>query len=176
MALNVSVNSLEQQPRLPERIIALAQQYRIEPRRVVIEVTETVLLREESIALGHLSRLRIKGFGLAMDDYGAGFSTTEALGLVPFSELKIDRAIVNGAARLPRQEVILAHSISMAGELGLLTVAEGVETLADWHCLAPPLAAPELPGWLRRHAAALSAGWPRPPEPEPDGDRARQIV
>src|SRR3546814_12511853 len=74
-----------------------------------------------------LSRLRLKGVGLAMDDYGTGASTMQQLKRIPFTELKIDREFVAGAPQDPAARALLSSSISLAKELGLTTVAEGVE-------------------------------------------------
>ena len=79
-----------------------------------------------------LARLRLKGFGLSIDDYGTGFSSMQQLARIPFSELKIDRAFVHGAAQRTNLRVILQSALDMSRQLGLVTVAEGIETLADW--------------------------------------------
>jgi EAL domain-containing protein (putative c-di-GMP-specific phosphodiesterase class I) len=82
-----------------------------------------------------LARLRMKGFGLSIDDYGTGYSSMQQLGRIPFTELKIDKSFVTDCAKNPQQRVILESSIDMARTLGLKTVAEGIETRSDWNLL-----------------------------------------
>src|SRR3546814_17358087 len=98
-----------------------------------------------------------------MDDYGTGASTMQQLKRIPFTELKIDREFVAGAPQDPAARAMLSSSISLAKELGLTTVAEGVETKGEWclvarggvdavqgYFVARPMPATELEGWFRR--------------------------
>src|SRR3954452_16042857 len=83
-------------------------------------------------ALENLTRLRMRGFGLSIDDYGTGYSSMQQLTRVPFTELKIDRSFVTDAGCNRQTRVILAASLEMARKLGIAAVAEGVETQQDW--------------------------------------------
>jgi EAL domain-containing protein (putative c-di-GMP-specific phosphodiesterase class I) len=83
-----------------------------------------------------LVRLRMKGFGLSIDDYGTGYSSMQQLSRIPFTELKIDRSLVHGAADKPQLRTILQSSLELARSLGLTSVAEGVERQEDWNLLA----------------------------------------
>jgi EAL domain-containing protein (putative c-di-GMP-specific phosphodiesterase class I) len=85
--------------------------------------------------LENLARLRIKGFGLSIDDYGTGYSSLQQLSRIPFTELKIDQSFVMHASAKEACRVILESSLDIAKKLGLQTVAEGVETRADWELL-----------------------------------------
>lgn len=76
-------------------------------------------------------RLRMKGFGLAQDDFGQGLSSVHNLVNTPFTEVKIDRALVSGCARDPALHLTLSTVIALANQLGLTIVAEGVESDAD---------------------------------------------
>jgi len=120
------------------------------------------------VALGVLARLRLKGFRLSIDDYGTGFSSMQQLARIPFTELKIDRAFVHGAARRTNLRVILQSALDMSRQLGLVTVAEGIETLPDWQLvrdsgcgvgqgflISRAMPAEELPAWVRSHEARL---------------------
>jgi len=120
------------------------------------------------IALGALARLRLKGFGLSIDDYGTGFSSMQQLARIPFTELKIDRSFVHEASRRTNLRVILQSALDMSRKLGLVTVAEGIETLEDWklvqacgcnvgqgYLIARPMPADEFPQWLKSHQARL---------------------
>ncbi|MEN2424975.1 EAL domain-containing response regulator [Chromobacterium vaccinii] len=103
---------------------------------VALEVTETSLMSNLAASLGTLARLRLNGFGLAMDDYGTGYSSMKQLSRSPFTELKIDREFVHDAGSSPKKLAILISAVAMCQKLQLLSVAEGVETEEDWQQLA----------------------------------------
>lgn len=77
----------------------------------------------------------MKGVRLSIDDFGTGYSSLAQLRDVPFDELKIDRSFVHRAAQDSSLRVILEASLAMARQLGLKTVAEGIEERADWDLL-----------------------------------------
>lgn len=142
--------------------LCLAQE--VPTDRLVFEVTETMLMGHLASSIGTLTRMRLKGFGLAMDDYGIGYSSIQQLSRCPFTELKIDREFVHGAASQVSKRIILESSIQMGRRLGVLTVAEGVETHEDWlllaelgcdmaqgYYIAKPMPAQELTGWLQHY-------------------------
>jgi EAL domain-containing protein (putative c-di-GMP-specific phosphodiesterase class I) len=81
--------------------------------------------------LENLARLRIAGFGLSIDDYGTGYASMQQLMQIAFTELKVDRSFVTGAATLPSLRVALESSLAIAKRLQLSSVAEGVEDQAD---------------------------------------------
>lgn len=107
----------------------------LQPGQVVLEVTEGSVVDSGSAAPAVLARLRLKGFSLAIDDYGTGFSSLQQLSRIPFTELKIDRSFVHGAHKRKNLRVILESALDLARKLGLSTVAEGVETIEDWRLL-----------------------------------------
>ena len=100
-----------------------------------MEVTENALLGELACAIRTLARLRLKGFNIAIDDYGTGFANAQQLSRVPATELKIDRSLIHQVATRPQQGTILASTVDLAKNLKLITVAEGVETLEDYRIL-----------------------------------------
>lgn len=134
IAINVSIHSLANLG-LAERLTADVARQGLEPRHVTVEITETVAMTDVGKVLENLSRLRMKGFALAIDDYGTGYSSMQQLDRSAASELKIDRAFVTGAHRRDSSRVILHSSLEMAARLGLVTVAEGVETHDEWDLL-----------------------------------------
>jgi EAL domain-containing protein (putative c-di-GMP-specific phosphodiesterase class I)/FixJ family two-component response regulator len=144
-----------------ERLASLAFTYGVPPESLIWEVTETMVMSNLSQCLANLVRLRLKGFGLAMDDYGIGYSSMQQLSSCPFTELKIDRIFVDGAAERPNRRAVLESSIEMGHRLDAVTVAEGVESLPDWgllqdlgcdiaqgYLIAKPMPAAELPDWI----------------------------
>ena len=102
---------------------------------MVLEITESAAATDIGKSLENLARLRMKGFGLGIDDYGTGYSSLEQLTRIPFTELKIDQAFVTHAGRRESAKVILASSLEMARKLGITAIAEGVETRENWDML-----------------------------------------
>ena len=167
MAVNLSPRLLED-PGLVRELSALLERHGLEASQIVLEITESSVVDCLGVALGVLARLRLKGFGLSIDDYGTGFSSMQQLARIPFTELKIDRAFVHGAHQRTNLRVILQSALDMSRQLGLVTVAEGIETAADWRLVrdsgcgvgqgflvAAAMAAEELPDWLARNEFRL---------------------
>ncbi len=98
---------------------------------VILEVTESKLPEDVSRVMSSLTRMRLKGCGISIDDFGTGFSSMEQLRRFPFTELKIDRAFVSGAHSTPSAKAIFESSVDLARRLGMSSVAEGVEDEAD---------------------------------------------
>lgn len=116
---------------LPDFLLATAQAAGLHAGDVILEVTETGVMEDLTTALDVLTRLRLKGFGLSIDDFGIGYSSFEQLGRIPFTELKLDQSFVSRGNRDAAARAVLESSMDMARKLGLSTVAEGVETEAD---------------------------------------------
>jgi EAL domain-containing protein (putative c-di-GMP-specific phosphodiesterase class I)/DNA-binding NarL/FixJ family response regulator len=139
LALNVSVNlslvSLAD-TRLAERIAAVVRGTGLSPRTMTLEITETAAMTDVGPALENLARLRMRGFGLSIDDFGTGFASMQQIGRVAFSELKIDRGFVAAMGEKREARAIVESSIDMAQRLGIKSVAEGIETQAEWDCLS----------------------------------------
>lgn len=167
VAVNLSPLSLEQ-PDFLHRILELVDKHALPAENVVLEITESSVVAHKGNSLGMLARLRLKGFGLSIDDYGTGFSSMQQLARIPFTELKIDRSFVHGAHDRKNLRVILQSALDMAQRLELVTVAEGVETMEDWRLLqdfgcslgqgyliGKPMPANELPLWLKGHHRRL---------------------
>jgi EAL domain-containing protein (putative c-di-GMP-specific phosphodiesterase class I) len=134
VSVNVSLASLSDL-RLVDRVVDIVQRHGVEPAQMVLEITESAASSDTARALENLARLRLKGFGLSIDDYGTGYSSMQQLSRIAFTELKIDRAFVSDSARHESTRVILASSLDMAKKLGIEAVAEGVESHADWELL-----------------------------------------
>ena len=114
-----------------DRIADLVRAQALEPGHVVLEVTETAAMSNIARVLENLARLRMKGFGLSIDDYGTGYSSLQQLARIPFTELKIDQSFVMRALDRDSCRAIVESSIDIARKLGLTVVAEGVETRGD---------------------------------------------
>nr|WP_269090816.1 EAL domain-containing protein [Aeromonas jandaei] len=137
--LNCSINlpvSLLTTDKLVETMVEVVQAHRLPCQAIIIEVTETTFMSNLAVSLGTLARLRLRGFGVAMDDYGTGYSSMKQLSRCPFTEIKIDKEFVHDAHTSPKKLAILTSAIVMSQKLGLKTVAEGVESEEDWDQLA----------------------------------------
>ena len=132
VSLNVSATSLAD-PGYAEAVTQIVTGHGLEPAQMILELTETEAILNIASALENLTRRRIRGFGLAIDDHGVGYSSMQAM---PFTEIKIDRSFVCAAATDPKYRLMVEHTIAVAHQLGLKTVAEGVETRTDCHLLA----------------------------------------
>jgi EAL domain-containing protein (putative c-di-GMP-specific phosphodiesterase class I)/AmiR/NasT family two-component response regulator len=119
-----------------DRFQHIVRSHGVDPREVVLELTESSVMGEAAHALNVLARLRLKGFGLSVDDFGTGYSSLSQLSQIPFTELKIDQSFVTGAANQPRKRAVVEASLELARKLNLSVVAEGVEAVEEWQMLA----------------------------------------
>lgn len=103
-------------------------EHQIDPKRITLEVTESSSQGGKVLALEILSRLRLKGFQLSIDDFGTGFSSLETLYKLPFGELKIDKGFVFDLQKSSEARTLVESTISLARKLGLKICAEGVES------------------------------------------------
>jgi len=113
---------------LTERIPVMLKRAHVPATCVIFEITESGLLSAPASSLENLVRLRILGCGLAMDDFGAGYSSLDRLSDLPFSEIKLDRAFVHKMQNQPRSAAIISCSVALAQALNISLVIEGVET------------------------------------------------
>jgi EAL domain-containing protein (putative c-di-GMP-specific phosphodiesterase class I) len=127
VAVNLSPLLLND-PTLTERILGKLQRYDVPPGALVLEVTENNGIPDTACATEILTRLRIKGVNLSVDDFGTGHSSLLSLVRMPFSEMKIDQAFVRDALTNRDALKVVRASASLGRELGLNVVAEGVET------------------------------------------------
>jgi EAL domain-containing protein (putative c-di-GMP-specific phosphodiesterase class I) len=131
---DVSINfdaSVVEQPQVVAQLQEAVVDLGLDPRNLCFEVTEKSLPKDPSRLVESLIRLRMAGFKLSLDDYGMGASSFELLRLCPFSEIKVDRSIIEAA---PRDQVTrkFLHAVAgLARDLELVSVAEGVETLEE---------------------------------------------
>ncbi len=165
LSINLSAHLLVDL-RMPDRIAREAALYDVSPKQIVLEITESGLFRDTADTLDILARLHMKGFTLSIDDFGTGYSSMEQLRRVPFAELKIDRAFVNGAQQNAKSRAILQSSANLGKRLGLSVVAEGAETQEDWDLLreldldivqgyyvSRPMSVDAVTGWSQNWAA-----------------------
>ncbi|GJI94095.1 transcriptional regulator [Duganella caerulea] len=159
-SINVDQGTLAH-PQFMEQIAACLDRHRIMADYITFEMTESAVLTTDPHFLERLLRLRMKGFGLAIDDYGTGRSNLQLLARIPFSELKIDRSFVDGASKRQAIGTVLRSCLGLARNLDRRSVAVGVETKQDWdflqglgctyaqgYYIAKPMPVEEFPAWL----------------------------
>jgi len=105
------------------------------PKRLELEITETLLLEKSSQVLATLHALRALGVRISMDDFGTGYSSLSYLRSFPFDKIKIDQSFVRDLGANPDAQAIVRSIISLGKGLGVTITAEGVETEAELHCL-----------------------------------------
>ncbi|SCE79753.1 diguanylate cyclase/phosphodiesterase [Micromonospora tulbaghiae] len=135
ISVNLSARSLLD-PRLPAEIEEALRRHQVPPHRLVLEITETVVMSELEVIDEVLATLRGMGVQLAVDDFGTGFSSLTFLTRIAVDELKVDRSFVLRMADSPEAAAIVRTTVGLAHELGLRVVAEGVETAEQRTALA----------------------------------------
>jgi diguanylate cyclase (GGDEF)-like protein/PAS domain S-box-containing protein len=126
-SFNISAVQIRQ-PDFVERVVEIVDRHHVDPRVIVLELTETVLVDEGDRAADTVSRLREEGFRFAIDDFGAGYCSLSYLQRHPVDLLKIDRTAIDEFGSDPRGNTLARTILQMADSLDLLTVAEGIET------------------------------------------------
>ena len=127
IAVNLSAVQFKQ-PGLVQVIASALAHAGLQPERLELEVTETILLQDNETTLGMLYQLRALGVRIAMDDFGTGYSSLSYLQKFPFDKIKIDRSFVKDVAENSGSLNIVRAVASLAQGLGITTTAEGVET------------------------------------------------
>jgi diguanylate cyclase (GGDEF)-like protein len=128
MAVNLSTVQLHH-AELPRVINNLMQMYRLPPRSLELEVTETGLMEDISTAAQHLLSLRRSGALIAIDDFGTGYSSLSYLKSLPLDKIKIDKSFVQDLLDDDDDATIVRAIIQLGKSLGMQVIAEGVETL-----------------------------------------------
>ncbi|WP_261663652.1 putative bifunctional diguanylate cyclase/phosphodiesterase [Deinococcus sp. Marseille-Q6407] len=169
MAVNVSVRQFEQ-PEFVERVVQTLEECGLPGSRLVLELTESLVLHDKDLAGRHIAALRSHGIRIAIDDFGTGYSSLSLLRQLPFEQLKIDRSFIQDFAGTMQDasfreaRVVMEGVTAIARGLGLKVTAEGVET-EDQLALLCDLGCDKVQGFLlgRPVPAAEAAGWLAPP-------------
>jgi len=155
--IRVSVNLFPAQLRAPNlchKVANAIQRYRINPSALELEVTETIALHDDDRSLEAMTALRQIGVGIAFDDFGTGFASLSSLQKYPLTTLKIDRSFVANILARSDDAAITSALIALSKELGLDTIAEGVETVEQEQALIS-LGCPSAQGY--RYGRPMSA-------------------
>ena len=166
IAVNVSPRNLLDDD-LPATVLDAAAAAGISASQLEIEITETAVMADPQRVKTIVERLHSMGVSVAIDDFGAGYTSLSYLKTLAAKSLKIDRGFITHLLNHPADEAVVRNVIHLAHDLGMSTVAEGVETPAVWaklselgcdeiqgYVLTPPLPADEIIQWLSEHTSA----------------------
>jgi diguanylate cyclase (GGDEF)-like protein len=134
VAVNLSMRNLHD-PEIADMIRKLLSRWGVPAGCLTIEITESSLMADAARAMEVLSRLRCMGVSISIDDFGTGYSSLAYLKRLPVHELKIDKSFVAHMARDDNDAAIVRSTVSLAHDLGLQVVAEGVEDQPTWDLL-----------------------------------------
>jgi EAL domain-containing protein (putative c-di-GMP-specific phosphodiesterase class I) len=127
VAVNVSGRQLSH-PELPETVVGVLSAAGLEPSALCLEITESALVHDTTVALANLEALKRHGVFIALDDFGVGFSSLSHIrDLPPVDIIKIDRSFIAGLGRNKSDGAVVTAVLSLAANLGLTAVAEGIE-------------------------------------------------
>jgi diguanylate cyclase (GGDEF)-like protein len=155
--------------RLPSQVLALLGEHQAPASALLLEVTESAIMREPQLAAQIMQQLRTAGVRFAIDDFGTGQSSLAQLHALPVDELKIDRAFVMNLERSASNLAIMRTTIELGHSLGLKVVAEGVETPEVWatllrlgcdvaqgYFISRPMASGAVTAWAQAQRAQLT--------------------
>jgi len=167
LAVNLSAPDILD-PDLSDAILQLLRQHRVDSTALLLEITESAVMRDPQLAARNMQLLRIAGVRFSIDDFGTGHSSLSQLSVLPVDELKIDRSFIGTAGG--GAVTIVTSTIELGHHMGLKVVAEGVEEINAWNLLrrlgcdfaqgyliSPPLPAAEVPAFVRQANQLLPA-------------------
>ncbi|MDP8916480.1 MAG: EAL domain-containing protein [Pseudomonadota bacterium] len=132
LPVSFNASALEfSKPGFAERMSRLIKACGYDPSRLEVEITETAVVDDAEAAKTNIVRLRAMGIKVALDDFGAGYTSLRFLRMFPFDKLKIDREFIQGCEQDPEAATIVHAVVSIGRALGMKVVAEGVETEAE---------------------------------------------
>jgi EAL domain-containing protein (putative c-di-GMP-specific phosphodiesterase class I)/ActR/RegA family two-component response regulator len=160
LSINLSADSLHDML-LVDSFTTACVRHGVPTARIIFELTETRAMESPAAALEMLTRMRVKGFHLSIDDFGIGHSSMRQLVRMPFTEIKLDRSFVISAADSSESRAVVKSMVDLGRSLGLTSVAEGVEDartfallrkmgcdFAQGYWIGRPMAGDAVPGWI----------------------------
>jgi diguanylate cyclase (GGDEF)-like protein len=162
VAVNLSALDLYD-AELPTLISGLLHERGLEPSNLMLEITESAVMKDPAYALRTLRDLKARGIALAIDDYGTGYSSLAHLKRLPVDELKIDKSFVVNLSEEATEDNVIVHStIDLGHNMGLKVIGEGVETseaydvlkrlgsdMAQGYFISRPLPSPDFQAWMK---------------------------
>jgi EAL domain-containing protein (putative c-di-GMP-specific phosphodiesterase class I) len=127
MAVNMSGRQFHEQD-VTQTVVRILKETGLSPQHLELELTESSIMRNSDFAEGVLNRLKVMGINISIDDFGTGFSSLASLKRLPIDSLKIDQSFVRDMTTDPDEASLVMAIITLAHNLRLKVVAEGVET------------------------------------------------
>ncbi|HBG35739.1 MAG TPA: hypothetical protein DDW88_01555, partial [Treponema sp.] len=124
-----------QNPDLPKTLLEIANRYNVSPSLIELELTESLMHKDPQKLIDIMNALKKEGFKISIDDFGSGYSSLNLLKDIPADTLKIDKAFLSKSSDGSSGTIILSSVMTMARELNLSTIAEGVETIEEVNIL-----------------------------------------
>jgi EAL domain-containing protein (putative c-di-GMP-specific phosphodiesterase class I)/GGDEF domain-containing protein len=134
ISVNISAINLHE-PDFEECIIELLEKYKIPPEELILEITETSVMKDPEYAIAALKRLSNRCIKLAIDDFGTGYSSLTYIQQLPLYEIKIDRSFIQHMDKITGDQVIVKTTLNLSKDLGYKVVAEGIENQAALNTL-----------------------------------------
>jgi diguanylate cyclase (GGDEF)-like protein len=169
VAVNLSAPDILD-PGLGDEILELLRKHRVAASSLVLEITESAVMRDPQLAARHMQLLRIAGVRFSIDDFGTGHSSLAQLSRLPVDELKIDRSFITHARLGSDEATIITSTIGLGHSMGLSVVAEGIEETEAWsllrqlgcdfaqgYLISKPLAAKDVEPFVRTANQVLPA-------------------
>jgi len=169
LAVNLSAGDIVD-PGLGDAILRLLAEFRVPSTSLVLEITESAMMRDPLAAAGNMELLRVAGVRFAIDDFGTGYSSLSQLRKLPVDELKIDRSFVSRAHVNPDDASIVSSTVELGHNLGLKVVAEGVEVaetllmlgklgcdIAQGYLISKPMTADALVAYVREASQVVES-------------------
>lgn len=169
LSVNVSARQLRQ-PDFVAQVLALVDKTGADPTRLKLEITESLLVSDMDDTISKMTALKLRGVGFSLDDFGTGFSSLNYLKCLPLEQVKIDRSFVRDVLTGTHDAAIVRTVVTLGRNLGLVVIAEGVETEGQWQVLSEhgchafqgywfsrPLPAAEFDRFVRDRCAASGA-------------------
>jgi len=170
LRLSLNVSGVDLDATLEQRLTAAVQRHGVPLTRLELEFTESAAIHHNELTRDVLDTLRRAGVGIAIDDFGIGYSNLDALRRMPATSLKIDQSLVRGLDTRQHDAGIVRSVAALGHDLGFRVVMEGVETervmaaVRDMSCdevqghyIAHPMPGAAVAGWLREYAARNAA-------------------
>ncbi|MGR8935080.1 MAG: putative bifunctional diguanylate cyclase/phosphodiesterase [Gammaproteobacteria bacterium] len=134
VSVNVSIKQFYQQGFVDE-VRDIVMRYAIDPAKLKLELTESVILEDAEAAIVKMTQLKNFGIRLSMDDFGTGYSSLSCIKRLPFDQVKIDKSFVTGVIEDANDRFIVSTVVGMGRLLGISVIAEGVENREQFELL-----------------------------------------
>lgn len=161
MSINISAKQFAQ-PDLTDKTAAIVGEAGVDPRSLVVEITESMIMENVEAAVATMNKLREMGINIHIDDFGTGYSSLSYLHRFPINALKIDRSFINKLTADGRNNEVILSIVSLANSLNFEVIAEGLEmehqlnNIKDLQCqygqgylFARPMEPGELGEWMK---------------------------